>query len=32
LSLSAGRNLETPAIVTDRHVSHGMPGGPANSR
>lgn len=26
LDLSAGRNLETPAIVTDRYVRHGMPG------
>jgi glucoamylase len=26
LDLSAGRNLETPAIVTDRYVTHGMPG------
>jgi len=26
LDLSAGRNLETPQIVTDRYVAHGMPG------
>jgi glucoamylase len=26
LDLSAGRNLETPAIVTDRYVTHGPPG------
>ena len=26
LDLSAGRNLETPDIVTDRYVGHGMPG------
>jgi glucoamylase len=26
LDLSAGRNLETPQIVTDRYVTHGMPG------
>ena len=26
LDLSAGRNLETPSIVTDRYVRHGMPG------
>ncbi len=26
LDLSAGRNLETPRIVTDRYVTHGMPG------
>jgi glucoamylase len=26
LDLSAGRNLETPGIVTHRYVSHGMPG------
>ena len=26
LALSAGRDLETPAIVTDRYVRHGMPG------
>ncbi len=26
LDLSAGRNLETPAIVTDRYVADGMPG------
>jgi glucoamylase len=26
LDLSAGRNLETPDIVTDRYVTHGMPG------
>ena len=26
LDLSAGRNLETPDIVTDRYVAHGMPG------
>lgn len=26
LDLSAGRNLETPGIVTDRYVTHGMPG------
>ena len=25
LDLSAGRDLETPAIVTDRYVTHGMP-------
>ncbi|HEY2320104.1 MAG TPA: glucodextranase DOMON-like domain-containing protein [Solirubrobacteraceae bacterium] len=24
--LGAGRNLETPAIVSDRYVAHGMPG------
>jgi glucoamylase len=27
LSLGAGRDLETPAIVTRRYVTHGMPGG-----
>jgi glucoamylase len=27
LDLSAGRNLETPSIVTARYVTHGMPGG-----
>jgi glucoamylase len=26
LDLSAGRTLETPQIVTDRYVTHGMPG------
>ena len=26
LDISAGRNLETPQIVTDRYVAHGMPG------
>ena len=26
VDLGAGRNLETPAIVTDRYVAHGMPG------
>jgi glucoamylase len=26
IDLSAGRNLETPQIVTDRYVTHGMPG------
>jgi glucoamylase len=26
LALSTGRNLETPSIVTDRYVTHGMPG------
>jgi glucoamylase len=26
LDLSAGRNLETPAIVTNRYVTHGPPG------
>ena len=26
LDVSAGRNLETPRIVTDRYVAHGMPG------
>jgi glucoamylase len=26
LDLSAGRDLETPQIVTDRYVTHGMPG------
>lgn len=26
LDLSAGRDLETPQIVTDRYVRHGMPG------
>jgi glucoamylase len=26
LALSTGRNLETPDIVTDRYVRHGMPG------
>ncbi|HEX4010641.1 MAG TPA: glycoside hydrolase family 15 protein, partial [Solirubrobacteraceae bacterium] len=26
LDLSAGRDLETPRIVTDRYVRHGMPG------
>ncbi len=26
LDLSAGRNLETPDVVTDRYVTHGMPG------
>jgi glucoamylase len=26
LDLSAGHNLETPSIVTDRYVTHGMPG------
>ncbi len=26
LDLGAGRNLETPDIVSDRYVSHGMPG------
>jgi glucoamylase len=26
LDLSAGRNLETPQIVTDRYATHGMPG------
>jgi glucoamylase len=26
LDLSAGRTLETPGIVTDRYVRHGMPG------
>jgi len=26
LDLSAGRNLETPDIVTDRYIAHGMPG------
>ncbi len=26
LDLSAGRTLETPRIVTDRYVAHGMPG------
>jgi glucoamylase len=26
LDLSAGRDLETPAIVTSRYVTHGMPG------
>jgi glucoamylase len=26
LDLSAGRNLETPSIVTNRYVTHGMPG------
>ncbi len=26
LDLSAGRNLETPSIVSDRYVRHGMPG------
>jgi glucoamylase len=26
LDLSSGRNLETPGIVTDRYVTHGMPG------
>jgi glucoamylase len=26
LGLTAGRDLETPGIVTDRYVSHGMPG------
>jgi glucoamylase len=26
LDLSAGRTLETPRIVTDRYVKHGMPG------
>ncbi|HXO07420.1 MAG TPA: glucodextranase DOMON-like domain-containing protein [Solirubrobacteraceae bacterium] len=26
LDVSAGRNLETPQIVTDRYVAHGMPG------
>ena len=26
LNLSAGRNLETPGIVTSRYVTHGMPG------
>jgi glucoamylase len=26
LSLTAGRNLETPAIVSERYVAHGMPG------
>jgi glucan 1,4-alpha-glucosidase len=26
LDWSAGRNLETPGIVTDRYVTHGMPG------
>jgi glucoamylase len=27
LDLSAGRDLETPSIVTDRYVKRGMPGG-----
>ena len=26
IDLGAGRNLETPDIVTDRYVAHGMPG------
>jgi glucoamylase len=26
LDLSNGRNLETPGVVTDRYVEHGMPG------
>jgi len=26
LDLSAGRDLETPSIVTDRYVTHGLPG------
>ena len=26
IDLSAGRNVETPRIVTDRYVTHGMPG------
>ena len=26
LDLGAGRNLETPSIVSDRYVAHGMPG------
>ena len=26
VDLGAGRNLETPAIVTDRYIAHGMPG------
>ncbi|HUA70750.1 MAG TPA: glucodextranase DOMON-like domain-containing protein [Solirubrobacteraceae bacterium] len=26
LALSTGRNLETPSIVSDRYVRHGMPG------
>ncbi|MGA9859680.1 MAG: glucodextranase DOMON-like domain-containing protein [Solirubrobacteraceae bacterium] len=26
LNLSAGRNLETPQIVSDRYAAHGMPG------
>jgi glucoamylase len=26
LALGAGRNLETPAITTERYVAHGMPG------
>ncbi len=26
IDLSAGRDLETPQIVTDRYVTHGMPG------
>ena len=26
LDISAGRNLETPSIVTDRYVTNGMPG------
>jgi glucoamylase len=26
LDIGAGRNLETPDIVTDRYVAHGMPG------
>jgi glucoamylase len=26
LALSTGRNLETPDILTDRYVAHGMPG------
>ena len=26
IDLSSGRNLETPDIVTDRYVTHGMPG------
>jgi len=26
MDLSAGRDLETPSIVTDRYVTHGMPG------
>ena len=26
VDLGAGRNLETPGIVTDRYVAHGMPG------
>jgi glucoamylase len=26
LALSAGRDLETPGIVTERYVTHGMPG------